>query len=99
MTVSSTRQLRSDRAASRSAIISAWAVGSARTSRSLCPAPITSPSRDDDRADRHVVVLDARGRLAQRQAHEVLVAGEEVGVSVVAAATVREGNFRPSMMS
>src|SRR6185312_8007124 len=43
-TESSTRQLPRAWAAARRAIISAWAVGSSRSSRSLWPAPITSPS-------------------------------------------------------
>ena len=33
---------------------------------------------DHDGADRDVVVLERAGGLAQRQAHEVLVSGEEV---------------------
>jgi hypothetical protein len=35
---------------------------------------------DDDRADRHVVVLERALRLAEGEAHEVLVAREEAGV-------------------
>ena len=80
MTASSTRQLPSDRAASRSAIISAWAVGSARSSRSLCPAPITSPSRTITAPIGTSSCSSARRGLAQGQAHEVLVAGKEVRV-------------------
>src|ERR1019366_4288815 len=45
MTVSSTRQLPTARAPSRRAMISAWAVGSWRSSRSLCPLARTSPLR------------------------------------------------------
>ena len=77
-TESSTRQLPSARAASRSAIISAWAVGSARTSRSLWPGADHLAVAHDDRADRDVVVLGCALGLAEGEAHEVLVAWEEV---------------------
>ena len=68
---------RARRAASRIASISACAVGSARNSRSLCPTPDHLAVVNEHRPDRHVVVLERPLRLAQGQAHEVLIEREE----------------------
>ena len=65
------------RAASRRAMISAWAVGSWRSSRSLWPLASDLAVAHHHRADRHVVVFQRTLGLAQGQAHEVVVAWEE----------------------
>ena len=75
--MSSSRQLPATRAASRRAMISAWAVGSWRSSRSLWAAADELAVAHQHRADRHVVVFQRTLGLAQGQAHEVLVAWEE----------------------
>ena len=67
------RQAPTCAAAARSAMISAWAVGSARSSRSLWPAADHLAADGDHRADRHVVVLERPPRLLDRGPHEALV--------------------------
>ncbi len=61
---------------SRRARISAWAVGSWRSSRSLWAAARTSPSRHEHRADRHVLVFQRTLGLTKGHAHEVVVLWE-----------------------
>ena len=71
---SSSRQWPTAAAASRTARISAWAVGSPVSSRSLCRAAITSPSRTTIGADRDVVVGERPPRLGDGALHRHLVA-------------------------
>ncbi len=54
---------------------------------------------DDHGADRHVVVLERPRGLAQRQAHEVLVAREEVRGHWIGALPSQRETFAASMMS